>query len=254
MMAAFSDETVMRYVDGELDDETSAQVEAALANDPELSRRIELFAETRLAAQEAMRRMLDEPVPDALKGAVEAMVAKAKAAPDPTLATWRVGSGRPHIVSPANDWMRLAAAACIAGVLGVGAGMLVGGETEPGGLRIANVDADAVATGLRSIPTGSETTLAGAATRFKAIATFRDSRQALCREFELDLADRSTVTSVACSVDGNWVVRFAVNAPAGDDGYAPASSSEALEAYLAAINAGAPLSETEEKQALDQLP
>ncbi len=88
MMAAFSDETVMRYVDGELDDEASAELEAALATDPDLSRRIELFAETRLAAQDAMRPMLAEPVPETLKSAVETMVAKAKA--EAPQKAWRV--------------------------------------------------------------------------------------------------------------------------------------------------------------------
>ena len=252
-MTAFSDETVMRYVDGELDDETSARVEAALAADPELSRRVEMFAETRLAAQHALAPMLDEPLPAALKDAVEAMVAKAKAEPG-LPPTRHAGSGRPRVFSPANDWIRLAAAACVAGVLGVAVGFMAGGNSEPNGLRIASVDTKAVTAALQTVPSGSETTLTGEATRFKAIASFRDSQQALCREFEVDMADRSTVTSVACSVGETWVVRFAVSAPAGSDGYAPASSSEALEAYLAAINAGAPLSEADEKEALQKLP
>lgn len=251
-MAGFSDETVMRYVDGELDDETSALVEAALANDPDLSRRVELFAETRLAAQDAMRPMLDEPVPDALKGAIEAMVAKAKTEPDrPPV---QIGNGRARLFSPANDWVRLAAAASVAAVLGLAAGNMLNGQNESEGLQIADVDRQALSTALRSIPAGSETTLVGDTTRFKAIASFHDSEQNLCREFELDIADRSTLVSVACNEASEWVLRFAVKAPGTDSGYAPASSSEALEAYLTAISAGQPLSEGEERQALDKLP
>jgi len=252
-MAEFSDETVMRYVDGELDDDTSALIETALATDPALGRRIELFAETKLATREAMRPMLEEPVPEALKGAVESMVAKAKAAPDGPTATVRGAGGRVRLLSPANDWVRMAAAACVAGVLGVAAGAMLGGQRESSGLQIANIDSEGLSMALRSIAAGSETTLADATTRFKAIASFRDSEQALCREFELDMADRSTVISVACNEGADWVVRFAVKALGNDSGYAPASSAEALEAYLTAINAGAPLSESDEKQALDKL-
>ena len=45
-------------------------------------------------------------------------------------------------------------------------------------------------------------------------------------------ADRSTVMSVACRSGDEWRVSFAVVAPGDAGGYAPASSAEALDAYL----------------------
>ena len=246
-MTTFSDETVMRYVDGELDEETSALLEAQLATDADLNRRLEMFAETRLAAQEALRPMLDEPVPEQLQASVEAMVAKAKG----SSAGQSAPIGKARLFSPANDWMRLAAAACIAAVLGVAAGLMLGGREPASGLQIAGIENEELAAALRSVPSGDEKTLDSGA--FKAISSFKDSQQALCREFELAMANDSRVSSVACVEAGKWKLRFAVNLPGNDRDYAPASSSEALDAYLAGIDAGAPLSATEEKAALDGL-
>lgn len=254
-MSTFSDETVMRYVDGELDEETSARLEAALDGDDDLNRRLERFAQTRLAAQQAMRPLLEEEVPTSLKASVEAMVAKAKGE-QPTVqqpgAAPVGGPASARLLRPANDWWRIAAAACVAGIVGVGIGLMAGGSAPPDGLRIADIGRDALAAALNSVATGEETTLAGDAARFRAIASFHDSRQSLCREFELDMADGSTVVSVACR-DGGWAVRFAVASAGNEGGYAPASSSETLEAYLAAIQAGAPLSQADERAALEKL-
>ncbi|WP_054311729.1 hypothetical protein [Mesorhizobium sp. 1M-11] len=248
-MTTFSDETVMRYVDGELDEETSALLEAELATDADLNRRLEMFAETRLAAQEALRPMLDEPVPEQLQASVEAMVAKAKGSPAGQSAP--IGNTKARLFSPANDWVRVAAAACIAAVLGVAAGLMLGGREPASGLQIAGIENEELATALGSVPSGDEKTLDSGA--FKAVSSFRDSQQALCREFELAIANDSRVSSVACVDAGKWKLRFAVNLPGNDQDYAPASSSEALDAYLAGINAGAPLSAAEEKAALDGL-
>jgi hypothetical protein len=101
------------------------------------------------------------------------------------------------------------------------------------------------------VPAGQEIALA-AGGRFRAIATFRDDNGDLCREFELDSADRSTVVSVACNTAGEWRVSFAVTAPGDAGGYAPASSTEALDAYLRAIEAGEPLTSEEEAEALSE--
>lgn len=250
-MTIFSDETVMRYVDGELDEETSARLEAELATDAELSRRLEMFAETRLGAQEALQPLLDEPVPEHLRASVEAMVARAKASPEQQPP--RIGTGKPRLFSPANDWVRMAAAASIAAVLGVATGMTVGDRKPADTLQIAGAGSGPLVVALRSIPTGGETALDGGASRFKAIASFRDTQQTLCREFELTVPSSSKVTSVACVEAGQWKLRFAVNLPDSGQSYAPASSSETLDAYLAAIHAGAPLGAAEEKAALDGL-
>jgi hypothetical protein len=226
-MTRFSDETVMRYVDGELGDAESAEIESALETDRELAARVELFAGTRLSAKEALTPLLAEP---ARAVAVE----------------------RPRLLSPANDWWRPAAAACVAGLLGVVVGFMASGGNEGGGLEIAHVDRSALTQALRTVPMGQEEDLPGGDARFRAIASYHDNQNLLCREFELDLSAGQRVTSVTCNEEGEWRVRFAVNADAGE-GYSPASSSEALEAYLSAVQAAEPLTAEEEAQALRKL-
>ena len=59
--------------------------------------------------------------------------------------------------------------------------------------------------------------------------------------------------SVACRSGDEWRVSFAVVAPGDAGGYAPASSAEALDAYLSAIEAGEPLSAEDEAEALAEV-
>jgi hypothetical protein len=55
---------------------------------------------------------------------------------------------------------------------------------------------------------------------------------------------------VACRQAEEWRVAIAIDAPAGTDGYAPASSLAALDAFLGAIEASAPMTLDEEAAAL----
>jgi hypothetical protein len=117
-------------------------------------------------------------------------------------------------------------------------------------LWVAGVIRPALGEALATVESGKEIRLAGISDRFRVIATFRNNAEDLCREFEVDSADGSTVVSVACRSEGEWRVSFAVVAPGDAQGYAPASSGEALDAYLSAIEAGDPLSVEEEAEAL----
>lgn len=56
----FSDETLMAYADGELDDVTTQGLRAALKNDPALVQRLNVFADTRAALSAPSK---PEPVP-----------------------------------------------------------------------------------------------------------------------------------------------------------------------------------------------
>ena len=251
-MAGVSDEMLMRFADGELDEETSARLEAAVAADDALAARLAVFVQTRLAAGDALRPLLDEPVPAALRQSVQSMIdrqrRKAVEAASPR------SSGVKRLFSPATGWPQLAAAASIAAVLGGLAGFKFAEQFQPAApLQLADLDMSSLGRALETVPAGQETQLDGSSQRFKAIATFRDSAKAVCREFEVDMADNSTIVSVACNNAGEWRTRFAVVAPGSEGGYAPASSTAALDAYLTAIDAGQPLNSAEETQALAEL-
>ena len=73
----FSDETVMAYVDGELDDATRAAVEAALATDSDLTQRVARHRELRARLQGEFGPVLSEPIPERLLAAATGTSANA---------------------------------------------------------------------------------------------------------------------------------------------------------------------------------
>jgi anti-sigma factor RsiW len=250
----FPDEMLMRFADGELDADEMAVIEKAMETNDELVARVAMFIETKAEAQAALKPLLDEPVPEKLKAAVEGMLAakraedaRAEAAPA-TVVPFYARRAEPK---PAGRQWTLPLAASIAAVIGGLAGYWAAGGSAPqkGVSSMAGIVDAAIGEALETVPAGQEVGLA-AGGRLRAIATFRDEMQNVCREFELDSADRSTMVSVACHADGAWRVSFAVAAPGGTGGYAPASSTEALDAYLSAIEAGDPLSAEQEAEAL----
>ncbi|RWP51455.1 anti-sigma factor [Mesorhizobium sp.] len=249
----FSDEILMRFADGELDPETVARIEQAMEIDDRLVTRVAMFIETRAQAQAALKPLLDEPVPEKLVAAVEQMV-EAKRASEKAASVLPFGGGRMAGPPSRSQWL-LPIAASLAAVVGALAGYWAAGTNEraQGGLWVAGVIRPALGQALETVESGKEIKLAGISDRFRAIATFRNNSQDLCREFEVDSQDRSTVMSVACRSGDEWRVSFAVVAPGDAGGYAPASSAEALDAYLSAIEAGTPMSAEEEIQALTEV-
>ncbi len=185
-MAGFSDEMLMRFADGELDEETSARLEAAVAADDALAARLAVFVQTRLAAGDALRPLLDEPVPAALRQSVQSMIDRQRRRP---VEASSHRSGVKRLFSPAIGWPQLAAAASIAAVLGGLGGFKFAEQFRPmAPLQLAGLDMSSLGPALDTVPTGQETQLDGTSQRFKAIATFRDSAKAVCREFEVDMA------------------------------------------------------------------
>lgn len=62
----YSDETLMAYVDRELDPATTAAIDAACAQDPKLAARVQRHRQLRVAVHGAYATTLSEPVPDRL--------------------------------------------------------------------------------------------------------------------------------------------------------------------------------------------
>ena len=84
-----SDETLMAYVDGELDVAGRASVEAAMQQDPGIGKRIARHRALREKLQGAFSAVLEEPVPDRLIQAARGQRAKAPAETARGKARWR---------------------------------------------------------------------------------------------------------------------------------------------------------------------
>ncbi len=257
----FDDETLMAFVDNELDRETREKIEAALATDDDLMARLAVFSETRALAKDALEPLLNEPVPDALQATVEAMVAadKSEAPSDPDSAE-AVVSFLEHKLRKKKrqspSWA-LPLAASIALFVGIGSGYLIGSGGNPSApantTLLSGLSHPTVLDQLNSLPSGAEIDLAGGQERVRAIASFQDSAGTFCREFEYDQVKTATAVAVACHQDNVWSVSFAVLTGPTDDSYAPASSLETLNSYLEGIGAQAPMTSEKEQEALKAL-
>lgn len=250
----FTDEELMAYADGELDQARANALDLALVDDAGLADRLAVFVDTRAISREALEPALHQPAPAHLVQRVRDL-----AAADPTESetddeTVVAFAPRRRAEAQAPIW-RLPLAAGLALAAGVTAGLYLAPQSGggSGSIEIATLVDPALIDALNTLPSG-EATMLGTGARIEPVATFLDGAQTLCREFEFDRTDGITVISVACQNAGQWDVQLAIAASSPDGaGYVPASSLEALNAYLTASDAGLPLSLEAEAQALEQL-
>ncbi len=233
MNQPFDDEELMAFADGVLDEPRFSEVAVAIEADAALAERLELIVTGGKAAKAVFGSLADQPVPAGLTAGVKAAVAahEGKVVPFPRRASM---------------FVPIAAAAAIAAIAVGPVAYLVGGAREAPLVAIGAPLAPAITSQLASLPSGAEARLGDAVIR--PIATFTDAQSTLCREFELDGA--LTTVAVACRTGAEWRVAIAIDAPPANDGYAPASSLAALDAFLGSIDAGPPLPPAAEAEAL----
>ncbi|MBO6757103.1 MAG: hypothetical protein JJ902_12310 [Roseibium sp.] len=246
-----TDERIMAYADGELPEDEARTIERAAENDPEIRRKIDLFARTRARMKEATGD--PAPVPDALARRIAEMVeARAGTAKDQEAAE----------IVPLPQKSRIwhgpaALAACLTLVVGLAAGLSIGqfGQTGPDApFGIAALADPEVTDALSAVVSGQSRTL-GSGAVLNVIASFADAGGGLCREFDYAGRDGASVVAVACHDTSGWTPKIAITTSNdGQTGYAPASSLEALDAWLAASGLGTPLSADAEARRLEGLP
>lgn len=237
----FDDETLMAFADGELDEAQSQALEEALATDDALAERLAVFLDSRRLVGDALKPLIDEPVPEALLVSVRRMAEDAQRAADKPQDNVVAFQPRQQSVAARRWLMPLAASvvAVITGIIGFSVGRM-GPPAADSGAEIASaLDREA---------SGKDVALDASGKVLHVIATFRDERGDVCREYEVKEPASRTLT-IACRQQGGWTTRLALTAPTAD-GYVPASSQETIDAYLASIQAGAPLSAEEERTAL----
>jgi hypothetical protein len=228
-------------VDGVLDEETAARLEAESRNDAALKARIARQRELRARLRAELDPVLEEPIPQRLLDTL--------AAPDAGAAVTPIGAARQAAVRAARPPWSLREWGAIAATLVVG--ILVGQlafrgssdlpiESENGGLVAAAYLDTALSTQL----TGAAP--AGASARIGL--SFRAADGEYCRTFALDRG-----AGLACRRDGRWSVELLDNAGAArdsPDSFRQASSalSPAMLGAIAALGAGEALTVEEERQ------
>ena len=176
------EEEFFAWLDGELDAETAARVEARVASDPALAEQARAHRALAGQLRDAFDPLMTAAVPDRIGEApVDFAAARERRAARPITRT--------------TQWAAMAATLAIGIVTG---SMLSPGSSGPvvrenGALVAAASLEDALYTRLASAPAGEGARIG---------LTFRDAKGALCRSFE----DEGT-SGLACRADGDWKIR-----------------------------------------------
>lgn len=230
----FPDEVLMAYADDELDARTRAAVEAAMASDPEIARRIARHKALRSRLHSAFNRVLDEPVPARLLQVVRN---------DPA------GPRKSNVVplrlrrTPRWSWPQWSAIAASL-VIGVIAGRLVlVSSRAPGPIVMrsgrvlaSGALADALSDRLVSDQTPADAVRIG--------VSFRSKSGEYCRTFAV--AAPAALAGLACRAADAWQVRVLarVESPGGGSGAYRQAGSSMPPSVVAAVGnliAGEPL-------------
>jgi hypothetical protein len=220
---SFPDEVIMAYADDELDARTRAAVEAAMASDPEIARRVARHKALRSRFRSAFDKVLDEPVPTRLLKVVHSAPADSR---ENNVVPMR---GRPVRQWSWPQWTAIAASL----IVGVIAGRLAlvrspspivmsGGQVLASGAL-----ADALSNQLAADQSTADPVRIG--------VSFRSKSGEYCRTF--DLASPGALAGLACRAADEWRVRVLARteSPAGSSG----SYRQAASSMPAAVIAGA---------------
>lgn len=228
----FSDEMLMAYADGELDLVSRAEIEAAMAADPEIARIVERHRALAARVQSAYQGVLDEPVPAKLAS----LVAEPVTAPVVDLASRRAA----EVAARAREsqwrlpqWSALAASVALGAMIGI---LVMRGEPLPyeettDGL-IARGDLDVALTRQLAGSLGTGKPQVG--------ISFRHHDGAYCRTFHLQ--QQAPLAGLACRRGDTWKLEVLAAAQPHQGELQPAAAMPmaVLQAVDAAIE-GEPL-------------
>jgi hypothetical protein len=263
-----NDDTLIAYLDGELDAEGFAAVEAALAADPALARRLDQLADSDQRVRRSYQAVLEDPVPPALIAAV-------LNAPDPCdRPVTRAQEGR-RVPAPGGGpgqfigslWSALTGrgAMALASVALVALGALLAwtlqGPADAGwALRAGEPIAErSLLVALETAPSGREVEAAGR--QYHLLATFERLDGGVCREFNAsgNSGDAADHLGVACRLPGGgWelVVLASEERPTdpAHGGYRTASERqfELVDAWRLTQTRGTPLAPGQERELIDR--
>ncbi len=229
-----SDEELMAYVDGELAGDARAHVEAAMATDPQLQRRVLEMQKQAAALNAAFAPVLDEPLPERLRNI---------ALSHPVSWRYNLREILARRRSAGFSLPQFATAAAAALLIGIVAGRLSGDSSQ-----IASSDGVTVARG--DLARGLEARLASdtsGATRIGV--SFRNTAGAACRTFNI-----GRTAGIACKAGDTWrIAALAENEAdgAGDFHVAAAAMPQTIRTAVTHMMHGDAFDAEQERRARD---
>ena len=229
----FSDEDLMAYADGELDDSKRQQIRDAINRDPEIARRVASHQALKESLRKGFDPVLREPVPDRLLTAARS-TSKSNVVPL---------RGHKVAVRPQSRWFALAASFVLGALALQFGGSLLRSDSitqRDGQMLAAGNLRDALSNQLAAAQTPSSAVQIG--------VSFLSRTGQYCRTFQM-----RELGGLACNEAGSWKLEvLARENHAGNSEYRPAASSlppAVLQAVTDTIS-GEPLDAKEETSAL----
>jgi hypothetical protein len=193
-----SDETFFAWLDGELDPQEAARVEAEVGSDPRLSAMAAEHRSMQAKLKSAFDSILDAPLPEPLLAAVRTppqadVIDFAEARKRRVSRSW----------SPARQWAAMAATLAVGvliGTLAPPARERAPVEVRGGKMYAASALNNALTSELASAPSGD----------VRIGLTFRDQSGSVCRSFTAP-----TSSGLACRDSKGWQVRGLFASPEG---------------------------------------
>jgi hypothetical protein len=235
----FSDEMLMAYADGELDLVARAEIEAAMAQDPEIARIVERHRALAAKLRSAYDGVLGEPVPERL--------ATLASAPVESRIVGLAARRAERTVAPGRWRLPAWSAAAASLVVGVLVGLLIARapsspyEETAAGLLARGELAEELTSQLASGP---------GASRVRIGTSFRDHAGGYCRAFHYE--SETATAGLACRSGDDWKIEVLAAAPARE-GELRAAAAMPI-AVLRAVDtriAGEPLDAVAEAAARD---
>ncbi|MGF9757910.1 hypothetical protein AAII07_22170 [Microvirga sp. 0TCS3.31] len=238
-----TDEILMAFADGELDEPVAAAVARVMAQDPAVAKKIVEFQQSRRLTRSVFASNLAPDVPSELRAVIAAQIEAYETASAAGKGTEPAEAKRiwPSRLYP----MKMALAASLAAVA-VASGYFIGRQSQPEAGRLAHLEDPLVLRELSRLESGREVSLPAGLLR--VVSTYRLPNESLCREFRLQ-STSTTAGAVACRTD-EWKVTFALAEPAKSAEYVPSSGGDLVDAYLGNLGAGNPLDGEAEAKAL----
>lgn len=196
----FTDETLMAYVDGELDADTRNAIEAAMATDPQIAQAVARHRALQFKLRTALGDVIHETLPDRL-------IIAARTSPAGTRGqVTNIATARSAKPAPAKrqwswpEWGAIAAS-LILGVIG-GRAALVGNSADvivaDNGRMIAG---GTLASALNAQASGTQSD----GGKVQIVASFRAKGGQYCRTFTV--SEDAAMAGLACNEADQWSVR-----------------------------------------------
>jgi hypothetical protein len=236
-VADLTDEILMAYADGELDGAMRAEVEAALAGDPELRERLNIFLATGAPLAKLFDARLNEPVPAHLVHLIRSHKSSC-GAPGNRMGIAEVFETVLASLWGGPRWTTMMAWSIPILLVAIG---LVWSWRDRGGdaselvaLRKGQIFAQGpLARALETAPSGTKVSLDGEGSAFtvETVLTFKNRRQAFCRQYDVTAAN-GDYAGIACrGDDGKWRIEIHIAVspqPRSNDSIVPAGKGASV--------------------------